>query len=95
LETHARPRTRKQLQTDPIDEGYLGSGSKIRYVVVGAEVVGAEMIYTSSRSSSTPSSLMTHEMDLTMKIWPGCGRNKEPTEKAILFDKETTCTTPT
>ena len=35
---------------------------------------------------------MTHEMDLTVKIWPGYGRDEEPTEKAILFDKETTRT---
>ena len=35
------------------------------------------------------SALMTHEMDPTVKIWPGCGRDKEPAEKAILFDEET------
>ena len=52
-------------------------------------VIGAETIYTRSRSSPTPSVLMTHEMDPTMKIWLGCGRDKEPAEKAILFDKET------
>ena len=52
-------------------------------------MVGAVLVYTSSMSSPTPSVLMTHKMDLTMKIWPGCGRDKEPTEKAILFDKET------
>jgi len=33
---------------------------------------------------------MTHKIDLTMKIWLGCGRDEEPTEKAILFDEETT-----
>ena len=33
---------------------------------------------------------MTHEMDLTVKIWPGYGRDEVPMEKAILFDKETT-----
>ena len=32
---------------------------------------------------------MIHEIDLTVKIWLGYGRDKEPTEKAILFDKET------
>ena len=32
---------------------------------------------------------MTHEMDPTVKIWPGCGRDEEPMEKAIVFDKET------
>jgi len=52
-------------------------------------VVGTEPIYPGSRSSLTPSALMTHEMDPTVKIWPGCGRDKEPVEKAILFDKET------
>ena len=40
-------------------------------------------------SSLTLSALMTHEMDPTVKIWPGYGRDEEPTEKAILFDKET------
>ena len=52
-------------------------------------MVDAELICTGLRSSLTPSALMTHEMDPTMKIWPGCGRDKEPMEKAILFDKET------
>ena len=33
-------------------------------------------------------SVMTHKMDPTVKIWPGYGRDEEPTEKAILFDKE-------
>ena len=51
-------------------------------------VVGAEMICTGSGSSPTLSVLMTHEMDPTVKIWPGYRRNEEPTEKAILFDKE-------
>ena len=51
-------------------------------------MVYVEMIYTSSRSSPTPSTLMTYEMDPTVKIWPGSGRDEEPTEKAILFDKE-------
>ena len=36
----------------------------------------------------TSSMLMTHEMDPTMKIWSGYGRDEEPTEKAILFNKE-------
>ena len=34
---------------------------------------------------------MIHEMDPTVKIWPGYGRDEEPMEKAILFDKETAC----
>jgi len=32
---------------------------------------------------------MIHKIDPTVKIWPGCGRDEEPVEKAILFDKET------
>ena len=43
-------------------------------------------------SSLTLSALMIHEIDPTVKIWPGCGRDEEPSEKAILFDKETTRT---
>ena len=69
-----------------------GSGSEIGFAVAGARVVGAEWICTGSRSSPTPSALMTHVMDPTVKIWPGYGRNEEPTEKAILFDKEIACT---
>ena len=52
-------------------------------------MISAESIYTGLRSSLTPSALMIHKIDPTMKIWPGCGRNKEPVEKAILFAKET------
>ena len=52
-------------------------------------MIGTESICTGSRSSPTPSVLMTHEMDPTMKIWLGYGRDEEPAEKAILFDKET------
>ena len=55
-------------------------------------MVDVERICTGLRSSLTPSALMTHEMDPTMKIWSGCGRDEEPAEKAILFDKETACT---
>ena len=54
-------------------------------------MAGAEPICPGSRSSPTPSALMTYEMDPTVKIWPGCGTDKEPTKKAILFDKETSC----
>ena len=39
-------------------------------------------------SSPTSLALMIHEIDPTVKIWLGCGRDEEPTEKAILFDKE-------
>ena len=70
-------------------EDDLGGGSEIRSTVVGVGVIGAESICTSSMSSPTPSALMTHEMDPTVKIWPSCGRDEEPAEKAILFDKET------
>ena len=31
---------------------------------------------------------MTHKMDPTVKIWPSYGRDKEPVEKTILFDRE-------
>ena len=42
--------------------------------------------------SQTPRVLqMIHEIDPTMKIWPGYGRDEEPMEKAILFNKETIC----
>ena len=58
-------------------------------MVAGAGVIGAESIYTGSRSSPTPLALMIHEIDPTMKIWPGYGRDEEPAKKAILFDKET------
>ena len=71
------------------DGADLGSGSEIGFAVAGARVVGAEPICTGSRSSPTPSALMTHVMDPTVKIWPGCGRDEEPAEKTILFDKET------
>ena len=74
------------------DEVNLGSGSKIGSVVTGARVVGAEQIYTGSRSSPTLSALMTHMMDPTVKIWPGYGRDKEPSKHTILFDMETACT---
>ena len=50
------------------------------------------MICTGSMSSLTLSVLMTHEMDLTMKIWLGYGRDEEPTKKVILLDKEIACT---
>ena len=52
-------------------------------------MIGAESIYTGLRSSPTPSVLMIHKIDSTMKIWSGCGSDEEPVEKAILFDWET------
>ena len=73
-----------------IGEDDLRGGSEIRSAVAGVGVIGAESIYTGSMSSPSPSALMTQEIDLTMKIWLGCGRDEEPTEKAILFDEETT-----
>ena len=51
-------------------------------------MIGAALICTGLMSSLTPSALRTHEMDPTMKICPGCRRDKEPVEKAILFNKE-------
>ena len=54
-------------------------------------MIGVESICTGLMSSLTPSTLMTHEMDPIVKIWPGYGRDEEPMEKDILFDKETTC----
>ena len=54
-------------------------------------MIDEELICTGSRSSLTLSALMIHEIDPTMKIWSGYGRDEEPAEKAILFDKETTC----
>ena len=71
------------------DEVDPGSGFEIGSAVAGARVVGAERICTSSRSSPTPSALMTHVMDPTVKIWPGCGRDEEPTKHTMLFDIET------
>ena len=56
--------------------------------MAGVEVIDVVLICTGSMSSPTLLVLMVHEIDLTMKIWPGCGRDEEPTEKAILFDKE-------
>ena len=37
---------------------------------------------------------MTHVMDPTVKIWPGYGRDEEPAEKTILFDKENSTHSP-
>ena len=45
-------------------------------------------------SSPTPLALMIHEIDPTVKIWPGYGRDEEPTEKTILFDKENSTHNP-
>ena len=73
-----------------VDEGNLEGGPKIESAVVGVGVIGVESICAGSMRSPTPSALMIHEIDLTVKIWPGCRRDEEPAEKAILFDKETT-----
>ena len=51
-------------------------------------MISAELICASSRSSLTPLTLMIHEIDLTVKIWSGCGRDEELAEKANLFDRE-------
>ena len=55
-------------------------------------MIGAESICTGSMSSPTLSALMTHEIDLTVKIWLGYGRDEEPAGSTILFDKKTTRT---
>ena len=55
-------------------------------------VIGAESNYTGSMRSPTPSTLMIQEIDPTVKIWPCCGRDEEPTKRTILFDMETTRT---
>ena len=47
-------------------------------------MIGAKLICTGSRSSPTPSALMIHNMDPEAG-----GKDEEPAEKAILFDKET------
>ena len=52
-------------------------------------MIDAESICAGSMSSPTPSALVIHEIDPTVKIWPSCGRDKEPAECTILFDIET------
>ena len=51
-------------------------------------MIDVVLIYNGSMSSLTLLALMVHEIDLTMKIWPGYGKDEEPMKKAILFDKE-------
>ena len=55
-------------------------------------MIGAVLIYTSLMSSPTPSALMIHDINSTVKIWPGYGRDKETVEHTILFNMETTHT---
>ena len=52
-------------------------------------MVGAELIYTGSMISSSSSSLMTQEIDPTVKIWQGFGEDEEPAKHTILFVMET------
>ena len=52
-------------------------------------MIGAGLICTGSMSSLTLLVLMIHEIDPTMKIWPGCGKDEELVERTILFDMET------
>ena len=52
-------------------------------------MVGAESIYTGLKISSSPSALMTQEIDPTVKIWPGFGEDEEPEKCTILFVMET------
>ena len=49
-------------------------------------MISTESIYTGSMSSLTLLALMIHEIDPTVKIWPGYGRDEEPTKCTILFD---------
>ena len=60
--------------------------------VVGVGVIGTVSICTSSMSSLTPLALMIQEIDPTVKIWLGYGRDEEPAKCTILFDMETTRT---
>ena len=72
-----------------VDEGDLGGSSKIGSVVTSVQEIGAESIYTGSINSLIPLVLMTHEIDPTVKIWLGYGRDEDPTKRTILFDIET------
>ena len=51
-------------------------------------MIGAALICTGSMSSPTPLALMIHEIDPTVKIWSGCGKDEELAERTILFDME-------
>ena len=51
-------------------------------------MVGAVLVCIGSMSSSTPSALMIHKIDPTVKIWSGYGRDEEPAKCTILFDME-------
>ena len=51
-------------------------------------MVDAESICTGSMISPSSSVLMIQEIDPTVKIWPGYGKDEEPTEHTILFDIE-------
>ena len=55
-------------------------------------MVGAESICTSLKISPSSSALMTQEIDLTVKIWPGFGEDEELEKCTILFVMETTRT---
>ena len=57
-------------------------------------MIDAESICTGLRSSPTPSALMIYEIDPTMKIWLGYGRDDEPAKSTILFNMEIACTPP-
>ena len=47
-------------------------------------MIGTETICAGSRSSPTPSALTIHEIDPTVKIWPGYGRDEEPAKCTIV-----------
>ena len=51
-------------------------------------MIGEVLICTGSMSYPPSSALMIQEIDPTMKIWLGYGRDDEPIENIILFDIE-------
>ena len=66
----------------------IEGGSEIGSAVVGVRVIDVVLICIGLMSSSTLSALMTQEIDPTMKIWPGRGRDEEPAKRTILFNME-------
>ena len=55
-------------------------------------MVGIESIYTGLKIFPSPSTLMTQEIDPTVKIWSGFGEDEELEKCTILFFMETTRT---
>ena len=74
-----------------LDSG--GAGGELLVKMTSEAVPRSDLLLQAlSIISPSPSALMTQEIDPTMKIWPGYGRDEEPIEKTILFNKETTRT---